>query len=147
MASTYEMVFYGPLATADTKDSKLRKEHCEYGTVRDEKQVLVPFCKEFPQAKEAKETTFEVSVNPFDGTYNKLGSRRDVPFLLAVKEHDDMLASSKLKDSIRSDMKALRECDEAEAQFAVKERNGGSLMSNEERRGRGTARSGMPPRS
>jgi len=132
MSTTYEMVFYGPLSSADTKDNKLRKEHCEYGTVRDEKLVLAPFCKEIPTTKEAKESTFEVSVSPFEATFNKLGSRRELPLLLAVKEHDDMLDSSKLKDSIKSDMKALRECDEAEAKFAVKERNSGSLTSSEE---------------
>lgn len=46
MSTTYEMVFYGPLSSADTKDNKLRKEHCEYGTVRDENKrcKVKPLC-------------------------------------------------------------------------------------------------------
>ena len=103
---------------------KVTKTSVEKGTIKNKDKVLISFVppsKDEKMVMKAKEVS--ISVNVFEGTYPQQATTDDRSTILTLAQFDDMLNSSKLVESIKSDQRALKEAEDAVMDLRIKKLN------------------------
>jgi len=121
MVHSYEERLYYHLTGNDK--AVLTKRSTEYGSIKDEDLVLIriapPEGKKIPKSK-----SFEIKIGKtFVSEGIELNHSSDCSFILAQKNFDDMVNSSRILEHIANDEKVLRDTEERVADLTVRKLN------------------------
>ena len=121
MVHSYEERLYYHVTGNDK--AVLTKKSTEYGSIKDADLVLIPIVpregKKIPKSK-----VFEIKIGrTFTSEGIELNSGSDCSFILAQKNFDDMVNSSRIRELIANDERVLRDTEERVADLSVRKLN------------------------
>ncbi len=130
MVHSYEERLYYHVTGNDK--AVLNKRSTEYGSIKDEDLVLIrivpPEGKKIPKSK-----TFEIKIGKtFVSEGTELNHGSNCSFILAQKNFDDMINSSRILDFIANDERVLRDNEDKWARLTVQKLNDPGAFSDDD---------------